>query len=277
MQLQSMDYLCCPVCNGSFKLSIKEKVDAEVVGGALECSKCKRHFEITDGLPNLIFPETLEESDICAQTAYDRSAELYDLRIRWQALKMGIWDEAFMPARHRQTLVDKLELKSNSSVLDTSTGTGGFLPAIADQIGKEGQLHGFDISSKMLKVAQGKMRARRIQAGLLIANSSYLPYRTAMFDAVLHCGGWNTFAEKKRAMEEMHRVAKPGAKIVICDEGLAPGKENSRMGRRILSRDVEGVFSMKPPRELVPENTECLKAYYIWHDIYWVLEFKKSA
>jgi uncharacterized protein YbaR (Trm112 family)/SAM-dependent methyltransferase len=277
MQLRSMDYLCCPACNGSLKLNIVEELDTEVVGGVLECYQCKRHFEITDGLPNLIFPEKLEESDVCAQIGYDRSAELYDLRVRWGALKMGIWQEVFMLARSRQILVDKLELRRNGSVLETGTGTGLVLPGIAGQIGKEGQLHGSDISAPMLKVAQRKMGAKRIKAELLLSNASYLPYRTSTFDAVLQTGGWNTFAEKKRAMEEMYRVAKPGAKIVICDEGMSPGKKKTWMGRRILRRDKEGLYAMKPPRELVPDNTEGLKAYYIWHDIYWVVEFRKGS
>jgi uncharacterized protein YbaR (Trm112 family) len=272
-----MDYLCCPVCNGSFKLSTVEEKGADVIGGVLECYQCKRHFKITDGLPNLIFPERLEDSDICTQRSYDRRAPLYELRMRWGGLKLGIWQEFFMPARYRQILVDKLELRRNSSVLETGTGTGIALPGIAAQIGKEGKLHGSDISAGMLKSAQRKIRAKRIQAELLLANASYLPYRTSMFDAVLHIGGWNTFAEKKRAMEEMHRVAKPGAKIVICDEGLAPGKDKSWMGRRILRRDIGGLYAMKPPRELVPDNTDGLQVYYVWHDIYWVVEFRKGA
>ena len=277
MKSRSMDYLCCPACTNSLALKVTEELDSEVREGALECSHCKKNFEIKGGLANLLFPGRLKDSDICTQRSYDRRAQLYELRMRWGGLKLGIWQEFLVPARYRQILVDRLDLKINSSVLETGTGTGIALPIIARQIGKEGQLHGSDISPRMLESAQRKMKAKRIQAELLLANASYLPYRASMFDAILHIGGWNTFAEKERAMAEMHRVAKPGAKIVICDEGLSPNKEKSWMGRRILRHDIGGLYAMKPPKELVPENTEDLKVYYVWHDIYWVVEFRKTA
>lgn len=35
----------------------------------------------------------------------------------------------------------------------------------------------------------------------------------------------NVIGDKECAIKEMYRVAKPGAKIIIGDEGLAPGKE----------------------------------------------------
>ena len=89
-------------------------------------------------------------------------------------------------------------------------------------------------------------------------------------------GGWNTFGDKKRAMEEMVRVAKSGAKVVICDEGLKPGKEKTWIGRSILRRDKEGLYSMKPPVEFVPNSTEELNVYWNKSGITWVMEFRKS-
>jgi ubiquinone/menaquinone biosynthesis C-methylase UbiE len=176
-------------------------------------------------------------------------------------LSLGLWENALMETRARRLLINRLELEKNASVLETGAGTGSNLPIIADQIGKEGQLDGSDISSGILKVARRKMKAKGIRVELIQANASYLPYRMATFDAVLHVGGLNVFADKKRAIEEMHRVAKPGAKIVICDEGLAPGKEKTWLGRRILKRDKEGLFTMKPPTELLPDKIEDAKVY----------------
>jgi ubiquinone/menaquinone biosynthesis C-methylase UbiE len=274
MRLQLMDYLCCPACNSSLKLSIKKELDTEVIQGVLECCECKRCFEITDGLPNLNFPERLESSDLDEQMFYDHGAQIYDLRMRWSGLKLGIWEAAFRQTRSRQRLVNLLELRKGASVLDTGTGTGIALLSIAKRIGREGQVHGSDISSGMLKVAQKKTKAKRLQADLLQANASYLPYRTAVFDAALHIGGLNTFADKKRAIDEMVRVVKPGSKVVICDEGLAPGKEKTLRGRLILKRDR--LYACKPPIELIPDGVEDPKVYWTWHDFYWVVEFRKK-
>ena len=96
MRLQSVDYLCCPACNGTLELSTEKVLEAEVIRGTLECCQCKRCFDITDGLPNLIFPERLEESDRREQINYDRHPQIYELRMRWFGLKFGIWEIAFM-------------------------------------------------------------------------------------------------------------------------------------------------------------------------------------
>lgn len=67
------------------------------------------------------------------------------------------------------------------------------------------------------------------------------------------------------------------SKIVICDEGLAPGKEKTWLGRLILKRDKHGLFTTKPPIEFVPDKTEDLRVYRVWHDVSWVIEFRKSV
>jgi len=255
----------------------RKKIKEEVVQGVLECRQCKRCFNITDGLPNLNFPESLEESDLNNQIFHNEHAQRYDRETRLGMLSLGIWEFALMETRARRQLINRLELKRNFSVLETGVGTGSNLPIIANQIGKEGQLDGSDISSGILKVARRRMKVKGIRVELIQANASYLPYRTAIFNAVLHIGGLNLFGDKQRAIEEMHRVAKPGAKIVICDEGLAPGKEKTWLGRLILNRDKQGHYTMKPPTEFVPDKIEDLRVYWVWHDIFWVIEFRKKA
>ena len=47
-----------------------------------------------------------------------------------------------------------------------------------------------------------------------------LPFIDQSFDVVLHVGGINFFSDKKRAIEEMIRVAKPSTKIMIADENF---------------------------------------------------------
>jgi ubiquinone/menaquinone biosynthesis C-methylase UbiE len=276
MRLPSIDYLCCPACNGTFDLDIKKQLEAEVVQGILECRECKRCFNITEGLPNLNFPKNLEASDLSAQMYHDQNAQSYDRDNRWALFCLGIWEFALMEDRCRKSVINKLELKKDATVLETGVGTGSNLQVIAKQIGGGGQLYGSDISSEIVKVARRKMEAKVIRAEFTQANASYLPYRTGTFDAVLQIGGMNQFGDKKRAIEEMHRVAVPGAKIVICDEGLASGKEKTWMGRRILKRDPEGLFTTKPPIELLPDKIKDLKVSWIWHDFFWVVEFRKT-
>jgi ubiquinone/menaquinone biosynthesis C-methylase UbiE len=277
MRQKVIDYICCPTCNSEFELNIEKDMEGEVMQGVLECCQCKRRFKITDGFPNLNFPETLDQSDLRQQMICDQLAPTYDRHQRRSCLFLGIWEFALMETRARRLLINRLELKKNYSVLETGTGTGSNMPIIAEQIGKGGQLDGSDISLGMLEVARSKMKAKGIKAELLQANASYLPYKTATFDAVLQLGGLNTFGDKKRAIEEMYRVAKPGAKIVICDEGLTLRKQKTWMGRRILKRRRKELYTSTPPTELVPDGVKDLRIYWIWHDIFWIIEFRKES
>ena len=44
------------------------------------------------------------------------------------------------------------------------------------------------------------------------------PNQDDSFGGVFHIGGINFFDDKKRAIEEMIRVARPGSRILISDE-----------------------------------------------------------
>lgn len=275
MQLESMNYLCCPGCHGKLQLRIQKQREADVTQGELECLACNRLFEIKDGLPNLIFPEALDDSDLHSERWHDQHAQRFDQANRRWLLHLGIWEFALWETRARRQLAHKLELEKNASVLEIGVGTGSNLPIIANHLGKEHRLDGLDISSGILKFARQKMEAKGIRVELVQGNASYLPYRTAKFDAVLHVGALNQFGDKRRAIEEMHRVAKPGAKIVICDEGLAPGKEKTWLGRRILKQEPV-MFTAKPPVDFIPNGIEDLKVYWIWQGTFWVIEFRKQ-
>lgn len=271
MRLDSQDYLCCPKCNCELRLTIEGQIEKDVAQGTLECCVCARRFEIKDGLANLIFPESLEKPDLFSQRRYDQRPK-YDFRLT--AFRLGIWERAFRENRARSQWASRLEVSEGAWVLETGVGNGRNLPFIENVIGKSGRLDGLDISSESLKVARERMMHRGIRTELIQGNASYLPYRSEKFDAVLHVGGFNEFGDKKRAIEEMHRVAKAGAKIVISDEGLAPDREKTLLGKYILK--CSNLYASKPPVELLPEGIEDLKLYWIWQRTMWVIEYRKG-
>jgi ubiquinone/menaquinone biosynthesis C-methylase UbiE len=169
----------------------------------------------------------------------------------------------FRKTRAKEKLIDRLELKKNAWVLETGLATAGTCRLFADCVGKDGHLDGLDISSECLKVAYRKMKAKGVQVTVIQGNALYLPFKAATFDAVLHGGALNVFEDKKQAIEEVWRVAKPGAKIVICDEGLAPGREKTLLGKCIL-QCAPVLFAHKPRLSLVPKGIQDLKLYWVW-------------
>lgn len=271
MRADSVDFLCCPGCKSELHLKVHNQDGEEVVKGTLECRACGERFEIENGLPNLVFPPNLTGPMLSVQAFYDQRP-VYDFRPT--AFRLGIWSMAFRRSRARRDWAERLAVHKGAHVLEVGVGNGGNLPFIADVIGENGRLAGLDISSNCLRAARERMLGRNIRTELVHGNASYLPYRGDVFDGVLSVGGFNDFGEKKRSLEEMHRVAKPGAKVVLMDEGLAPDRERTLLGKYILM--CMKVFSNKPPAQHMPGGIEDFKVYWIYQGTFWVIEFRKK-
>lgn len=272
MDLNIVEYLRCPACKGEIELKPEEREGQRVLSGQLICQRCRKGYEIAYGLPNLVHPEPkdLPEMDAKFLRQYERIARTYDLTVRLLMLMPpgSMWE----PRARRRDLIAPLELKPGDWVLEVGAGTGSNQPLIAEQIGN-GKLFALDLSPGMLAVAREKLGKRGIEAEFALGNAAHLPYRDNIFDAVLHFGGINTFGEKGRAIAEMVRVAKPGAKIVIGDEGFAPGKEKTRFGHWLLKQNT--LFANKPPLELIPPVVEDLQLRWIWRGLFYLIDFRK--
>ena len=273
MNLKDLECLCCPVCKGELDLKPAEQTDSTVVSGRLVCGECDKDFEIAYGLPNLVHPEPekLPEIDRRFLDQYQRVAASYDRTLRLLMLLFGMWE----PRARRRDLIAPMDMEPGDRVLEVSAGTGSNLLLIADEIGKDGEIFAMDLSPGMLAVAREKLASRQIHAEFSLGNAGYLQYRDSMFDAILHFGGINTFGEKRRALGEIVRVARPGAKVVIGDEGLAPGKENTRFGRWLLTKNT--LFANKPPMELLPDGIKDVELRWIWRGLFYVISFRKAV
>jgi ubiquinone/menaquinone biosynthesis C-methylase UbiE len=273
MKLEILEHLRCPACKGGLDLKTATDEDAKVLAGQLLCQRCGMGYEVNYGLPNLVHPEPEKLPQIDAQflKRYEQDASSYDLWIRLKALLfLGIWE----PRARREQLVNPLKLKKGDTVLEIGAGTGSNLIIIAKQIGQEGKLFALDLSPGMLAVAMRKLKKKGIEVEYTLGNGAYLPYENDMFDAVLHFGAINTFGEKGKAIAEIVRVAKPGAKILIGDEGFAPGRENTWFGRWLLNENP--LFATKPPREALPANVEDSNLRWICRGTTYIMEFRKA-
>ena len=266
------EYLCCPNCHSDLVLSTKKVVDDEVISGFLRCEKCNGKYKIEDGVPDFLSYEKINEKDEKWMLSYDKTALSYDILmchlIPWFSLGLEPFD--------RYRWVKHLQIRKGSHVLDVATGTGRNLPIVVRQVGSEGRLTAMDISKGMLTYAKTKVKRKGWKnVELQRANASGLPYKNNTFDAVIHVGGINTFGNKKKALHEFVRVAKPTAKIVIVDEGLTPGKESTVFGRFLLRTNA--LYWCKPPTKLLPTNIRKLKVRWkilpFWP--YYEMQFQK--
>jgi len=102
-------------------------------------------------------------------------------------------------------------------VLDLAAGTGDLARAFARKVGPGGLVMHTDINEAMLR--QG--RERLIDEGLLLptllCDAEALPFPSASFDLVSVAFGLRNMTHKERALAEMNRVLKPGARLLVLE------------------------------------------------------------
>ncbi len=61
MKKELIEILACPLCKRNLGLEITEETDGEILTGYLTCAPCQQRYPISDGIPNLLPPESRTE------------------------------------------------------------------------------------------------------------------------------------------------------------------------------------------------------------------------
>lgn len=107
------------------------------------------------------------------------------------------------------------ELPEGGSVLEVAPGPGYFCIEMA-KLGPY-RVTGVDLSQSMVKIAQEKAQKALVNVGFQQGNSSNLPFPRDSFDFLVCRAAFKNFAQPVRALQEMHRVLKPGGRGLIID------------------------------------------------------------
>ena len=140
----------------------------------------------------------------------DHAAPLYD----WLAPMMTLGLEARL---HRH-VIEALALDRPMAVLDIGCGTGTLTRLIANRMPPGGGwIVGIDAAEKMIEVARRKANSPRLQFEAALAED--LPFPPGSFDRVVSTFFFHHLDAglKRRALEEIHRVLRPGGHAVILD------------------------------------------------------------
>jgi len=274
MRTGSLEYIRCPVCIGNLEVRPERASETEVIEGSLRCLGCDRTYPIRGGILDLAYPDELLESDLKVLEFYEEFAEQYDRSAKAIAEQLMVDEDILLNCK--TSVVERLRLRPGEAALDVSCGTGTDHIAMSGMMGGKGLLAGVDLSMAMLRVARKKLEERGVRADLYRANASYLPFDDRTFDSLYHFGGLNTFGDKPRAIRETFRTTKDDARMVISDEGLAPGLEETEFGRHLLSNNT--LFSMKPPMNgFLQDGLLALKLEWVMKGSCYVIEITKSS
>lgn len=240
--------------------------DGAVLSGALVSASGNR-FEIVDGVPNFIYPFELPEVDKKSRQQSEDRAHVYD---QYLPLTFSTYGEDEQQVRN--AMVDKLDLKPGSVVLEIAAGTGRDSEIIAQRIGSQGRLYIQDISPSFLAHNIKRMRDIGAHAEASLANGYYLPFPDNSFDACFSFGGINGFADIKRAFAEMARVTKPGGKVVVGDECMPPWLRDTEFGRILMNSNPE--FSYPLPIDKLPVEARKTSIQWIIGGVFYLIDFE---
>lgn len=109
---------------------------------------------------------------------------------------------------HDRVMVDRMGCLKGKQVLDVACGLGGWLWILRS---KGAEVSGIDISERAIECCRSRFPDGEFKVGA----AETLPFPDSRFDVITCMGSIEHFVDKKAALEEMVRVAKPGAKFLI--------------------------------------------------------------
>jgi arsenite methyltransferase len=136
--------------------------------------------------------------------------------------------------RRRALVYDALEAQSGERILDAGCGPGFYVSELLDQVGVSGSLVGVDVSPQMLAVAARRCEGRT-NVTLREAAVNALPLEDASVDRALCVQVLEYVADVGGALAELHRVLRPGGRVVVWDVDWTTvswhSADPTRMGR----------------------------------------------
>jgi ubiquinone/menaquinone biosynthesis C-methylase UbiE len=107
------------------------------------------------------------------------------------------------------------DLPDGARILEVAPGPGYLAVALA----KRGsyKVTGLDISQTFVKIATEYARKEGVAARFIHGSASSIPLEDNLFDLVVCRAAFKNFSQPLEAMNEMHRVLKPGGAAIVID------------------------------------------------------------
>ena len=117
-------------------------------------------------------------------------------------------------------------IRSGQQVLDLAGGTGDIAALLQPRVGPKGRIVLSDINPDMLTVGRDRLTDRGMTGNVSYAliNAESLPFADGEFDAVTIAFGLRNVTDKQTALAEIHRILKPGGRILILEFSRVSGE-----------------------------------------------------
>lgn len=264
----------CPMNKAPLSLEGSENGQEELKDGQL-VSSGNVSYRLKDGIPHFIYPGQLSKVEQETKQQYEEyyTEEFYDNIMEW--LFESFYEDE---EKVRETMVEALDLKPNSRVLEVGCGTGCDSFRIARRLDLAGELFLQDLSAAMVDITKKRLQrdAEKLKLACklnyFVSSARQLPFPDNYFDALFHFGGFNNFEDPKGTLAEFSRVVKEGGKIVVGDESVPPWLENTEFGNIVCTNNP--LFKFKVPLEHLPEGAREVNVRWLLGSCFYLIEFR---
>ena len=108
-------------------------------------------------------------------------------------------------------------LQEGDRALDIAGGTGDLALAFSKKVGTTGQVVHTDINEAMLSTGRNRLLDEGVALPTLVCDAEKLPFADNYFNLVSVAFGLRNMTHKDVALAEMHRVLKPGGKLLVLE------------------------------------------------------------
>jgi ubiquinone/menaquinone biosynthesis C-methylase UbiE len=154
----------------------------------------------------------------------------------------------------RRVVRQVLALRPGERVIDIGTGPGLLAAEMAAEVGPSGLVCGIDVSEAMLALAQRRATAPgAAPVELRQADANQLPYPAASFDVAVSTQVLEYVADVPGALAEIHRVLRPGGRVLALDtdwDSIVWRSGDDERMERVLAAWAEHLVDPHLPRAL---------------------------
>jgi arsenite methyltransferase len=118
--------------------------------------------------------------------------------------------------RRRGLVQDALAAAPGERLLDVGCGPGFYVAELLERVGADGHVSGVDTSAPMLAIAAQRVGGHD-NVELLEAPATSLPFDAGSFDGAISVQVLEYVDDVALALAELHRVLRPGGRLVVWD------------------------------------------------------------
>ena len=140
----------------------------------------------------------------------------------------------------RMRVLDMLSPKPGERVIDIGVGPGLLAHDLARLVGDTGRIVGLDMAPAMIKMARTRLAALP-QAECVAGDATALDFPEGVSDAAVSTQVYEYVADMPKALAELHRVLRPGGRVLILDTDWRSvvwhSSDEARMARMLACWD----------------------------------------